>query len=78
MVGTMANERINLVREVRKALCELPADELFLIAKNIEQIDEREESQVELEDEEVCFDFVSGVLCCKSLMEREYEGMSVT
>lgn len=73
----MANERRNLVREIRKALCELPADELFLIAKNIEQIVEREESQVELGDEEGCFDFASGFLCCKSLMGREDEGMSV-
>ncbi|KAL0199247.1 hypothetical protein M9458_007787, partial [Cirrhinus mrigala] len=77
VVGAMASERRNLVREIRKALCELPADELFLIAKNIEQIDEREESQVELGDEEGCFDFVSGFLCCKSLMGREDEGMSV-
>ncbi len=73
----MANERRNLVREIRKALCELPSDELFLIAKNIEQIVEREESQVELGDEEGCFDFVSVFLCCKSLMGREDEGMSV-
>ncbi|RXN12736.1 Retrovirus-related Pol poly from transposon [Labeo rohita] len=60
VVGAMANERRNLVREIRKALCELPADELFLIAKNTEQIDEREESQVELGDEEGCFDFGLG------------------
>ncbi len=55
----MANERRNLVREMRRALCELPDDEFFLMAKKIEQIDEKEESQVELWDEEGCFDFVS-------------------
>lgn len=42
----MTNERRSLVREIRKALCELSADELFFIAKNIEQINEREESKV--------------------------------
>ncbi len=73
----MANERRNLVREMRKALCELPDDEFFLMAKKIEQIDEKEESQVELWDEEGCFDFVSVFFCCKSPMGREDEGMSV-
>lgn len=73
----MANKRRNLVREIRKALCELSADELFFIAKNIEQIDESEKSQVELGDEEGCFEFVSGFLCCKNLLGREDEGMAV-
>jgi len=73
----MTNERRSLVREIRKALCELSADELFFIAKNIEQSDEREKSQVELGDEEGCFDFVSGFLCGRNLLEREDEGMAV-
>ncbi len=53
VVGTMENERRNLVREIRKLLGELPADELFLITINMEQINKREESQIELGDEEV-------------------------
>lgn len=73
----MANERRNLVREIRKELCELSADELFLIAKDIEQIDKRADSQELLEDEEGFFDYVSGFLCCKRLMGEEDEGMGV-
>lgn len=73
----MTNERKSLVREIRKALCELSADDLFFIDKNIKHIDEREESQVELGDEEGCFGFVSGFLCSKSLLRREDEGMAV-
>ncbi|GAA6095958.1 uncharacterized protein LOC124396403 [Tachysurus ichikawai] len=73
----MENERRNLVKEIRKALCELPDDELFLIAKTIEQTNEGEESRVALGDEEGCFDFISGFLCCKSLMGREDGGMAV-
>lgn len=66
----MTNKRRSLVREIRKALCELSADELYFIAKNIDQIDKREESKVELGDEEGCFDFVSGFLYGKSLLGR--------
>lgn len=72
----MSNDgRKSLVREIRRSLLNLSAEELFEIAKAVGPIPGRDVSDLEVGNEDDCFDFINGFMCSKSLLESEDMGM---
>ncbi|KAJ8012611.1 hypothetical protein DPEC_G00044660 [Dallia pectoralis] len=60
--------------DVRKDLITLPADELFRIAKVIGPIRGKDLAELDMEDSEVCFEYINAFMLSKSLLETEDQG----
>lgn len=67
--------RKRLVWNIRKDLITLPADELFRIAKIIGPIQGKDSSELDLEDSEGCFEYITAFMSSESLLEVEDQGM---
>lgn len=69
-------ERKSLMWTIKKDLLTLRADELFQIAKSVGPVPEVDPSRLVPGDEEGCFDYISGFMYSKSLLELEDSGMA--
>ena len=70
------SERKNLVWAIRKGLLTLPAERLFQIAKNIGTVSGKDPSELQVGDEEGCFEHIQEFIYSKHLLESEDEGMA--
>ncbi|CAI5655013.1 unnamed protein product [Oreochromis niloticus] len=69
-------ERRSLVWAIKKDLLTLSADELFQIAKSLGPVPGVDQSCLKSGDEDSCFEYISGFMCSKALLESEDQGMS--
>ena len=69
------SERKSLVWDIRKSLFTLSAGELFQIAKNVGPVAGQDRPELEEEDQERCFDYISSFMYSKHLLESEDSGM---
>ncbi|KAL1269483.1 hypothetical protein QQF64_031772 [Cirrhinus molitorella] len=68
--------RRSLVWDIRKCLITLSADELFRVAKIVGPVPGRDQSELDPEDSENCFDHINAFMTCEFLLESEDQGMS--
>ncbi|KAL1269016.1 hypothetical protein QQF64_031305 [Cirrhinus molitorella] len=68
--------RRSLVWDIRKCLITLSADELFRVAKIVGPVPGRDQSELDPEDSESCFDHINAFMTCEFLLESEDQGMS--
>jgi len=68
--------RKGLVWDIRKRLLNLSADELFQVAKSIGPVPERDFSELDVEDQEGCLEYINAFMYSTSLLEAEDRGMT--
>ena len=61
---------------IRKDVITLPTEELFRIVMNIESLPGTDSSELDLEDSEGCFEYISAFISSDLLLEAEDQGMS--
>lgn len=69
-------ERKSLVWSIKKDLLNLPADELFQIARSVGPVSEVEPLHLESTDEEDCYEYITSFMGSKTLLESEDTGMA--
>ncbi|XP_014898301.1 uncharacterized protein LOC106953786 [Poecilia latipinna] len=69
-------ERKSLVWSIKKDLLNLPADELFQIARSVSAVAEVEPLRPESADEEDCYEYITSFMSSKTLLESEDTGMA--
>lgn len=74
--ATMSDSvRKSLLWDIRKNLLNLPARELFQIAKQISPLPDKDQSLLEEEDPEGCLEYINAFMYSKPLLESEDRGM---
>ena len=69
------SERKSLVWDIRKSLFTLSDGELFQIAKDVGPVAGQGQPELNEEDQEGCFDYISSFMHSNPLFESEYSGM---
>lgn len=69
------SERKSLVWEIRKSLFTLSAEELFQIAKGLDPAAVQDQPELQEDDQEGCFDYITSFMYSKHLLELEDSGM---
>lgn len=69
------SERKRLVWTIRKSLLSLSSDELFQIAKSMGPVPDKDQSMLEVGDEEGCFEYIEAFMYSRPLLDSEDMGM---